>query len=160
MTAQQLKNSILQMAVQGKLVPQDPNDESASVLLERIRVEKERLIREKKIKREQNPSVIFRGPDNTPYEQIGDTVTPLEVPFEIPESWEWVRLGSISTYAETRQKVNATNADPLIWGLDLEDIERGTGGGLTEAHPVREAAARQGRQDQKGQARVCHFQAG
>ena len=64
MTAQQLKNSILQMAVQGKLVPQDPNDEPASVLLERIRTEKERLIREKKIKREKNPSVIFRGADN------------------------------------------------------------------------------------------------
>ena len=95
MTAQQLKNSILQMAVQGRLVPQDPNDEPASVLLERIRAEKERLIREKKIKREKNPSVIFRGPDNTPYEQIGDTVTPLEVPFEIPESWEWVRLRDI-----------------------------------------------------------------
>mgnify|MGYP001041177426 CR=1 FL=1 len=58
MTAQQLKNSILQMAVQGKLVPQDPNDEPASVLLERIRAEKERLIKEKKIKREKNPSVI------------------------------------------------------------------------------------------------------
>lgn len=63
MTAQQLKNSILQMAVQGKLVPQDPNDESASVLLERIRAEKERLIKEKKIKREKNPSVIFKGAD-------------------------------------------------------------------------------------------------
>ena len=62
MTAQQLKNSILQMAVQGKLVPQDPNDEPASVLLERIRAEKERLIKEKKIKREKNPSVIFKGP--------------------------------------------------------------------------------------------------
>ncbi|EKC75174.1 type I restriction-modification system, S subunit, partial [human gut metagenome] len=71
MTAQQLKNSILQMAVQGKLVPQDPNDEPASVLLERIRAEKERLIKEKKIKREKNPSVIFKGADNTPYEKIG-----------------------------------------------------------------------------------------
>ena len=96
MTAQQLKNSILQMAVQGKLVPQDPNDEPASVLLERIRTEKERLIKEKKIKREKNPSVIFKGADNTPYEKIGDEVRPLadEVPFDIPDSWEWVRLGS------------------------------------------------------------------
>lgn len=67
MTAQQLKNSILQMAVQGKLVPQDPNDEPASVLLERIRTEKEQLIKEKKIKREKNPSVIFKGADNTVY---------------------------------------------------------------------------------------------
>ena len=97
MTAQQLKNSILQMAVQGKLVPQDPNEEPASVLLERIRAEKERLIKEKKIKREKNPSVIFKGTDNTPYEKIGDEVRSLadEVPFDIPDSWEWVRLGSI-----------------------------------------------------------------
>ena len=93
MTAQQLKNSILQMAVQGKLVPQDPNDEPASVLLERIRAEKERLIKEKKIKREKNPSVLFKGADNTPYEKIGDEVRSLadEVPFDIPDSWEWVR---------------------------------------------------------------------
>ena len=95
MTAQQLKNSILQLAVQGKLVPQDPNDEPASVLLERIRAEKEELIKAKKIKREKNPSVIFRGADNTPYEKIGNEVVPLDVPFDIPDSWEWVRLGDI-----------------------------------------------------------------
>ena len=98
MTGQQLKNSILQMAVQGKLVPQDPNDEPASVLLERIRAEKEKLIKEGKIKKEKNPSVIFRGADNLPYEKIGknDPVCIAdEVPFEIPESWEWVRLGSV-----------------------------------------------------------------
>ena len=98
MTAQQLKNSILQMAVQGKLVPQDPNDEPASVLLERIRAEKERLIKEKKIKREKNPSVIFKGADNTPYEKIGGEVRSLadEVPFDIPDSWEWVRLKDVA----------------------------------------------------------------
>ena len=90
MTAQQLKNSILQMAVQGKLVPQDPNDEPASVLLERIRAEKERLIKEKKIKREKNPSVIFKGADNTPYEKIGDEVRSLVVPFDIPDGWVWI----------------------------------------------------------------------
>ena len=97
MTAQQLKNSILLMAVQGKLVPQDPNDEPASVLLERIHAEKERLIKEKKIKREKNPSVIFKGADNTPYEKIGDEVRSLadEVPFDIPDSWEWVRIRSL-----------------------------------------------------------------
>ena len=101
MTAQQLKNSILQMAVQGKLVPQDPNDEPASVLLERIRAEKEKLIKEKKIKKEKNPSIIFRGADNTPYEKVGDEVRSLadEVPFDIPDSWEWVRLGSICEIA-------------------------------------------------------------
>ena len=98
MTAQQLKNSILQMAVQGKLVPQDPNDEPASVLLERIRAEKEQLIKQKKIKKEKNPSYIFRGADNTPYEKIGNN-EPVsiaeEVPFEIPDSWEWVRCASL-----------------------------------------------------------------
>ena len=97
MTAQQLKNSILQMAVQGKLVPQDPNDEPASVLLERIRKEKEQLIKEGKIKREKNPSVIFRGADNTPYEKVGSEVRSLadEVPFDIPDTWEWCRLNTI-----------------------------------------------------------------
>ena len=141
MTAQQLKNCMLLMAVQGKLVPQDPNDEPASVLLERIHAEKERLIKEKKIKREKNPSVIFKGADNTPYEKIGDEVRSLadEVPFDIPDSWEWVRLGNISSYAETKQKVNATSADPSIWGLDLEDIEKG--GRLLEYKTVGERKA-------------------
>ena len=74
MTGQQLKNSILQMAVQGKLVPQDPNDEPASVLLERIRTEKEQLIKEGKIKKEMRPSIIFRGADNLPYETVGKTL--------------------------------------------------------------------------------------
>ena len=100
MTAQQLKNSILQMAVQGKLVPQDPNDEPASVLLERIRAEKEQLIKEKKIKKEKNPSVIFRGADNLPYEKVGKNEPVCiadEVPFDIPDSWEWTRLGQVIT---------------------------------------------------------------
>ena len=98
MTGQQLKNSILQMAVQGKLVPQDPNDEPASVLIERIRKEKEQLIKEGKIKKEKNPSYIFRGPDNLPYEKVGNNEPVCiadEVPFEIPNSWEWVRLSNI-----------------------------------------------------------------
>ena len=98
MTAQQLKNSILQMAVQGKLVPQDPNDEPASVLLDRIRAEKEQLIKEKKIKKEKNPSIIFRGADNLPYEKVGKNEPVCivdQIPFEIPESWEWVRLTTL-----------------------------------------------------------------
>ena len=98
MTAQQLKNSILQMAVQGKLVPQDPNDEPASVLLERIRAEKERLIKEKKIKREKNPSVIFKGADNTPYEKIGDEVRSLAIPFDIPDGWVWIHPTDIGYF--------------------------------------------------------------
>ena len=102
MTAQQLKNSILQMAVQGKLVPQDPNDEPASVLLERIRAEKEQLIKEKKIKKEKNPSVIFRGADNLPYEKVGKNEPVCiadAIPFDVPDSWEWVRLGHVCEIA-------------------------------------------------------------
>ena len=98
MTAQQLKNSILQMAVQGKLVEQNPNDEPASVLLERIREEKEKLIKEGKIKRNKKESIIFIGSDNLHYEKIGNEVKCIEdeLPFEIPESWEWHRWGEIS----------------------------------------------------------------
>ena len=111
MTAQQLKNSILQMAVQGKLVPQDSADEPASVLLERISAEKEQLIKEGKIKKEKNPSRIFRGADNLPYEQVGKNEPVCiadEVPFEIPETWEWVRLGSVFQH-NTGKALNATN---------------------------------------------------
>ncbi len=111
MTGQQLKNSILQMAVQGKLVPQDPNDEPASVLLERIRKEKEQLIKEGKIKKEKKPSYIFRGADNLPYEKVGKNEPVCiadEVPFEIPESWEWVRLGEVFQH-NTGKALNASN---------------------------------------------------
>ena len=93
MTAQQLKNSILQMAVQGKLVPQDPNDEPASVLLERIKAEKQELIKAGKIKKDKKSSEIFRGASNNlPYaycEQIGKEIRDIsdEIPFEIPDSY-------------------------------------------------------------------------
>lgn len=100
MTGQQLKNSILQLAVQGKLVPQDPNDEPASVLLERIRAEKEQLIKEGKIKKEKNPSYIYRGEDGRFYESVGKNAPVCideELPFEIPETWEWARLQELST---------------------------------------------------------------
>ena len=100
MNGKQLKNSILQWAIQGKLVPQDPNDEPASVLLERIRKEKERLIKEKKIKKDKNASIIFRGEDNSYYEKFLATgevkCIDEEIPFEIPNSWEWERWGNIS----------------------------------------------------------------
>lgn len=69
MTGKQLKNSILQWAIQGKLVPQDPNDELASVLLERIRADKAQLIKEGKIKKDKNESIIYRGDDNSYYEK-------------------------------------------------------------------------------------------
>ena len=121
-----LKKSILQEAVQGKLVPQDPSDEPAEVLLERIRAEKQRLIKEGKIKKDKHESVIFRR-DNSHYEKLDGVERCIddELPFEIPENWCWAQLGSISSYAETKQKINAANADSDIWGLDLEDIEKG-----------------------------------
>ena len=129
MNGKQLKNSILQWAIQGKLVPQDPNDEPASVLLEKIRQEKERLIKEKKIKRDKNASIIYRGEDNSYYEKILATgevkCIDDEIPFEIPQGWEWCRLGEVSTYAQTKRKINASNADTQLWELDLEDIEKG-----------------------------------
>ena len=102
MNGKQLKNSILQWAIQGKLVPQDPNDEPASVLLEKIRQEKERLIKEKKIKRDKNASIIYRGEDNSYYEKILATgevkCIDEEVPFEIPKGWEWCRLNDLALY--------------------------------------------------------------
>ena len=100
MTADQLRKSILQQAIQGKLVPQDPNDEPASVLLERIREEKARLVEEKKMKKEKNPSVIFRGEDNSYYEKftLSGEVKCIdeEIPFEIPNGWEWARIKNVS----------------------------------------------------------------
>ena len=96
MNGKQLKNSILQWAIQGKLVPQDPNDEPASVLLERIRAEKAKLVKEKKIKKDKNESIIYRGEDNSYYEKFLATgevkCIDDEIPFEIPQGWEWCRL--------------------------------------------------------------------
>ena len=91
-----IKKSILQEAVQGKLVPQNPSDEPASVLLERIRAEKQKLIAEGKIKKDKHESVIFRR-DNSHYEKLDGIERCIddEIPFEIPESWEWTRLGQI-----------------------------------------------------------------
>lgn len=108
MNGKQLKNSILQWAIQGKLVPQDPNDEPASVLLEKIRQEKERLIKEKKIKRDKNASIIYRGEDNSYYEKILATgevkCIDEEIPFEIPQGWEWTRIGNIFNHTSGKQQ--------------------------------------------------------
>ena len=92
-----LRQKILDMAIRGKLVPQDPNDEPASVLLERIREEKQRLIKEGKIKKDKNDSVIFKGDDNRYYEKVGGEVKDItdDLPFEIPDSWSLVRLSSV-----------------------------------------------------------------
>ena len=96
-TIQSVKSKILDLAIRGKLVPQDPNDEPASVLLERIRAEKEELIKQGKIKRDKKESVIFKGDDNSYYESIGDETTNIddEIPFELPQNWEWSRLQTI-----------------------------------------------------------------
>ena len=108
MNGKQLKNSILQWAIQGKLVPQDPNDEPASVLLDKIRQEKERLIKEKKIKRDKNASIIYRGEDNSYYEKILATgevkCIDEEIPFDIPQGWEWTRIGNIFNHTSGKQQ--------------------------------------------------------
>ena len=128
MNGKQLKNSILQWAIQGKLVPQDPNDEPASVLLEKIRQEKERLIKEKKIKRDKNASIIYRGEDNSYYEKMLATgevkCIDEEIPFEIPVGWEWTRIGNIFWVTKlagfeytkffTKDAITSTNAVPIV----------------------------------------------
>ena len=104
-----LKKSILQEAVQGKLVPQDPNDEPASVLLERIRAEKQALIKAGKIKKDKNESVIFRR-DNSHYEKLNGIERCIddEIPFDIPDNWCWVRLGSLFQH-NTGKALNSSN---------------------------------------------------
>ena len=115
MDGKQLRNSILQWAIQGKLVPQDPNDEPASVLLEHIREEKARLIKEKKIKRDKNESIIYRGDDNSYYEKFADGKVVCiddEIPFEIPQSWEWCRLCNVF---ETSSGTTPQSKNPLYY---------------------------------------------
>ena len=117
MNGKQLKNSILQWAIQGKLVPQDPNDEPASVLLDKIRQEKERLIKEKKIKRDKNASIIYRGEDNSYYEKMLATgevkCIDEEVPFEIPKGWEWCRLVEVG---KTETGTTPSKSHPEYFG--------------------------------------------
>ena len=117
MNGKQLKNSILQWAIQGKLVPQDPNDEPASVLLDKIRQEKERLIKEKKIKRDKNASIIYRGEDNSYYEKILATgevkCIDEEIPFEIPKGWEWCRLVEVG---KTETGTTPSKSHPEYFG--------------------------------------------
>lgn len=135
MNGKQLKNSILQWAIQGKLVPQDPNDEPTSVLLERIRAEKARLVKEKKIKKDKNESIIYRGDDNSYYEKFLATgevkCIDEEIPFEIPSSWEWTRIGNIFNHTSGKQQSssNKNGGTPqkfittsnLYWGYFVLD---------------------------------------
>ena len=104
-TIQLTKSKILDLAIRGKLVPQNPDDEPASVLLDRIRAEKEELIKQGKIKRDKKESVIFKGDDNSYYEKIGDTVTCIdeELPFELPDEWTWCRGASCFLPMESRK---------------------------------------------------------
>ena len=101
MNGKQLKNSILQWAIQGKLVPQDPNDEPASVLLEKIRAEKARLVKEGKIKKDKKESIIYRGEDNSYYEKFADgkvVCIDEEIPYKLPFGWTWCRLNELGIY--------------------------------------------------------------
>ena len=124
----QTKSKILVLAIRGKLVPQDPNDEPASVLLERIRAEKEELIKQGKIKRDKKESVIFRGDDNSYYLKMGNVTETLDDwrIDDIPDNWGVCCLGEVCDYG------NCTNVDTkdipeTAWILDLEDIEKDTG---------------------------------
>ena len=113
MDTKKLRQKILDLAIHGKLVPQDPNDEPASVLLERIKAEKERLIKEGKIKGSKKSA---KASDTPHYENV---------PFEVPEGWVWVTLGSISNYG-TSINVQVEDIDCNEWVLELEDIEKDT----------------------------------
>jgi len=108
-----LKKSILQEAVQGKLVPQDPSDEPSEALLGRIRAEKQRLIKEGKIKKDKHESAIFRR-DNSHYEKRGseDVCIDEEVPFEIPENWAWARLSSFGVFSSGK---TPSMSNPQFW---------------------------------------------
>lgn len=111
MTPQELKNSILQLAIQGKLVEQRPEEGTAEELFARIQEEKQQLIKEKKIKKEK------------PLPEIKEE----EKPFDIPESWKWVRFGNISSYNQRKEKISADEITEDMWSLDLEDIEKESG---------------------------------
>ena len=125
------KSKILDLAIRGKLVPQNPDDEPASVLLERIRAEKEELIRQGKIKRDKKESVIFKGEDNSYYEKIDgfDICIDEKIPFSLPENWRWERLGNISTIARGGSprpiEDYLTESDDGINWIKIGDTEQG-----------------------------------
>lgn len=111
MTPEQLKASILQYAIQGKLVEQRPEEGTGEELYQQIQAEKQRLIKEKKIKKEKTLAEITEG----------------EIPFDIPDSWKWVKLGDCTGYAQTKEKVSPKDITGDMWSLDLEDIQKDTG---------------------------------
>ena len=124
-----LRKSILQEAIQGKLVLQIAEEGSAQELLERIKEEKRKLVKEGKLRKYAlNDSAIFRGDDNKYYEKIGKKIVCIEdeVPFEIPNSWVWARLGAIVDFSKS-QTISSSMLDMDSWILDLEDIEKDSG---------------------------------
>lgn len=122
------KSKILDLAIRGKLVPQDPNDEPASVLLDRIQSEKEELIKAGKIKRDKKESVIFKGEDNSYYKQTGTLIENINDwnLDDIPINWELCCLGEICDYGNC-VNVDTKDIDEEAWVLDLEDIEKDSG---------------------------------
>lgn len=136
------KSKILDLAIRGQLVPQNPDDEPASVLLERIRAEKEELIKQGKIKRDKKESIIFKGEDNSYYLKSGDLVESLgEWTFEaLPDSWSVCCLGELCDYGNCIN-VDTANIDDSAWMLDLEDIEKDTGIVLQKIHKAERNAA-------------------
>ena len=122
------KSKILDLAIRGQLVPQDPNDEPALVLLERIRAEKEELIKAGKIKRDKKESIIFRGEDNSYYQQTGTLIENINDwnLDDIPINWELCCLGEICDYGNC-VNVDTKDIDEEAWVLDLEDIEKDSG---------------------------------
>ena len=135
MTADQLRKSILQLAIQGKLVKQDPKDEPASVLVEKIYEEKKKLIAEGKIKKEKVESRIFKGDDNRYYEKIGKETKDItdELPFEIPENWEWIRINNYvkkvtdfvasGSFASLRENVKYYKTDNYAIMVKTQDFQ-------------------------------------
>lgn len=115
MTPEQLKSSILQYAIQGKLVEQRPEEGTGEELYQQIQTEKQRLVKEGKIKKEK------------PLPEIAEN----EIPFDIPESWKWVRLGDCTGYSQTKPKISPKDITDDMWSLDLEDIQKESGAILT-----------------------------
>ena len=122
------KSKLLDLAIRGKLVPQDPNDEPASILLERIRAEKEELIKQGKIKRDKKESVIFKGEDNSYYLKNGKLVEPLDSWYfdELPDTWTLCCLSEVCDYGNC-VNVDMNDIPDSAWILDLEDIEKDSG---------------------------------
>lgn len=127
MDTKALRQKILDLAIRGKLVPQDPNDEPAEVLLERIREQKQQMFKEGKLKKKdiKNDTIIFKGEDNLHYEKFADgTVKCMEdeIPFEVPEGWAWCKLNDIYNFIDYRgaTPTKITNGIPLVTAKNVK----------------------------------------